>query len=526
MLLQDKIQLFLNSAQSKVCELSLHVGDNLNESFLSIGSTFTAIELLDVIVTLQDETLDWTNKEIESVIDYYTWKAHLNDVALLNFENRESAVISVDSSTTNNDWVPAYNSLSSTVIVNHNYTISEVDRLDERIDNLDFSNLVPQELIDEVEANSSARHTHSNKTVIDQISQTTLNDVAAGKTHSADLTIHVTPTQKNNWDAKVDTSILNSGLATRANVIHAHEISDITGLVQALEDRNPIPGPAGQDGIQPVLQAGTITDGSYSITIDNTNPTTPVLNLVVPKGQDGTDFHIDEYKLSSDRLSTVYNTVNEGYSILGIDNGVMYYRRTMDSFGTPIPATTSTGWYAVQYAGANGWSPVFVIEILQDGSAVYKLVDWTGGTGTKPSIVNVYITSYGYSQNSQEAVSIRGPKGDTGSSGKVMFPDQSGDTLGKSIYDSELKDFVYLDTTLGLIYIKRSDTLGDWSDGYQWKGDTGPQGEQAPFYHFESDSIPAVTISGATWVDTNPLYPFKKYTYFSDSDGSGAWVEL
>ena len=476
MLLQDKIQLFLNKAQSKICELSLEADKDLNESYLSVDKVNMSIELIDITTTLQDETLNWTDKEIESVIDYYTWRAHLNDVALLNFENKESVVVIVDSSTTNNDWVPAYYSLNATVIANHNYIISEVARLDDRIDNLDFSGLVPQELIDEVEANSAARHTHNNKSVLDQVAQSTLNDVASSKSHTLDGTKHVTNAQKFSWDAKVDSATLNARLNTKANVTHVHEIQDVNGLEQALIDRNPVPGPAGQDGLQPVLQAGTITDGSYSITIDSTNPATPILNLVVPKGQDGTDFHIDEYKLSYERLSIAYNTVDEGYSILGTDNGVMYYRRPYDSLNNFIPATTSTGWYAVQFAGANGWSPVFAIEIVNETTSVYKLVNWVGGTGTQPNFVNVYVTPHGYSPNQYEATNIRGPQGIAGPAGKVMFPDQSGDTASRTLYDNALKDFVFLDTALGLIYIKRSDVSADWSDGYQWKGDTGPQG--------------------------------------------------
>lgn len=525
MVLQDKIQVFLNRAQSKICELALDSAKDLSEAYLNSNAITLSIELMDVVEALQDEVLDWTDKELESIIDHYTWKARLNDIALLVFEDKQQTIIVVDSSTVDNSWVPSFNSLSAEVDANHQYTINEAARLDSRINNLDFSNLVPQELLDEVEDNSTARHTHNNKTVLDGITQGKIDEIGLNTTHRNTPQIHITNTERNLWNAKVDTATLNSGLATKANTVHQHEIQDVNGLTQALEDRNPIPGPAGQDGMQPVLIAGTITDGAYSITVDSTNPQSPILNLVVPKGEDGTDFHIDEYLLSAQRLDSVkYDSVDEGYSILGTDNGVMYYRNPTDDLGNFISASTSTGWYAVQYAGANGWSPVFAIENVSVSRSVYKLVSWTGGTGTPPAFNNVYVTPYGYSPNEYEAANIQGIPGPTGAAGKVMFPDVAGDTATKANYDSYPKDFVYLDTTLGLIYIKRSDTSGNWSEGYQWKGDTGNQGPAGSTGPAGADStVPGPqgpigeTGQGYTWKGQwNAITPYVPYDNVSD----------
>lgn len=62
--------------------------------------------------------------------------------------------------------------------------------------------------------------------------------------------------------------------------------------------------------------------------------------------------------------------------------------------------------------GLNGWSPIF--GIVTDGTRrVLQLVDWTGGTGTKPA-VGKYIGSDGLKDTAAEAVDIRGPQGIAG----------------------------------------------------------------------------------------------------------------
>ena len=59
----------------------------------------------------------------------------------------------------------------------------------------------------------------------------------------------------------------------------------------------------------------------------------------------------------------------------------------------------------------------------------------------------------------------------------------------RSQYDAEPKNFAFLATDEGNIYIKNSDTSGDWSDAIAFrgekgdkgdKGDTGEQGPQGP----------------------------------------------
>lgn len=76
-------------------------------------------------------------------------------------------------------------------------------------------------------------------------------------------------------------------------------------------------------------------------------------------------------------------------------------------------ATGATGVAgATGAAGANGWSPILAVE--NDGERrVLRLVDWTGGTGTKPA-TGSYLGPTGFVATAAQATDIRGPQGATG----------------------------------------------------------------------------------------------------------------
>lgn len=64
-----------------------------------------------------------------------------------------------------------------------------------------------------------------------------------------------------------------------------------------------------------------------------------------------------------------------------------------------------------------GWTPV--LAIASDGERrVLKVTDWTGGTGTKPTI-NQYVGSSGFVSTAAAAVDVRGATGATGSTGSA-----------------------------------------------------------------------------------------------------------
>ncbi|MFN3758429.1 MAG: hypothetical protein ACK4SF_04360 [Algoriphagus aquaeductus] len=65
--------------------------------------------------------------------------------------------------------------------------------------------------------------------------------------------------------------------------------------------------------------------------------------------------------------------------------------------------------------GLNGWTPVFAV--LSDGERrVLQVVDWVGGTGTKPT-TGLYVGADGLKVSIGDGVDIRGPQGPAGSGG-------------------------------------------------------------------------------------------------------------
>lgn len=79
---------------------------------------------------------------------------------------------------------------------------------------------------------------------------------------------------------------------------------------------------------------------------------------------------------------------------------------------THFPAAGSSGTPGTD--GNNGWSPVLSIEEVGN-EAKLKLVDWTGGTGSKPVGIGYYVGLTGLVSTFNLGVNIKGPKGDTAS---------------------------------------------------------------------------------------------------------------
>jgi hypothetical protein len=70
--------------------------------------------------------------------------------------------------------------------------------------------------------------------------------------------------------------------------------------------------------------------------------------------------------------------------------------------------------------GDDGWSPI--LSVVADGTRrVLQIVDWTGGTGTKPSVVNQFIGASGIVSTAAAAADIRGAVGPAGSGAGDML---------------------------------------------------------------------------------------------------------
>src|SRR5690606_21861461 len=69
--------------------------------------------------------------------------------------------------------------------------------------------------------------------------------------------------------------------------------------------------------------------------------------------------------------------------------------------------------------GEDGWSPEFAI-VSDDERRVVQIVDWAGGTGTKPA-TGGYVGASGLVSDIAEASDIRGATGETGQAGPGIY---------------------------------------------------------------------------------------------------------
>lgn len=102
--------------------------------------------------------------------------------------------------------------------------------------------------------------------------------------------------------------------------------------------------------------------------------------------------------------------------------------------------------------GFNGWSPV-IATASRGVDVVLQLLDWTGGTGAKPSIIG-YLSTTGIVSNIANATNVRGlqgvqgvkgVKGDTGATGADGV---DGKTVSSIVFNPDLSiTVVYSDTS-------------------------------------------------------------------------------
>ena len=136
-------------------------------------------------------------------------------------------------------------------------------------------------------------------------------------------------------------------------------------------------GDTGNTGPTNTLTIGTVITGAASATITGTAPA-QVLNLAVPQGIQGL----------------------QGIQGPKGDTG-------LQGVQGPKGDTGSQGIQGV--AGLHGWTPKFAV--VTDGTRrVQQVVDWFGGTGSKPA-TGEYVGATGLVATIAQAVDIRGPGG-------------------------------------------------------------------------------------------------------------------
>ena len=152
-------------------------------------------------------------------------------------------------------------------------------------------------------------------------------------------------------------------------------------------------GPPGEAGNAATVDVGTTTTGAPGSNADATNSGTTsaaIINFTIPEGQQG------------DAGTLAVGTVATGAAGSNV---------IITNSGTPSAAILNIT-IPQGDDGNEGWSAVLALET--NGLArVFKVVDWVGGQGTKPTI-NQYIGSTSFVTLIADAVDVRGIPGTTG----------------------------------------------------------------------------------------------------------------
>src|SRR5690606_6072225 len=246
--------------------------------------------------------------------------------------------------------------------------------------------------------------------------------------------------------------------------------SDLLNSLQAQINNLPIPQD-GEDGATPTIQIGTVSEGEeFAVEIDESSTQTNViLNFTLKKGEKGDGFHIDAIGNYSDR--SLYNNEAPGFAFLAQDQGYMYFLISAGNWSGPIA-----------FKGFDGWTPVFGLYTHTESRVLLEITGFMGGTGETPSLVGppgsrFFLSVGGYTTIAENAVNIKGPKGNQGERGRSFTIDASGSD--RSVYDEEDKDFTFLNTDSGKVSWKLSSASGDWSAEFQWSGLQGVPGKSA-----------------------------------------------
>lgn len=220
-----------------------------------------------------------------------------------------------------------------------------------------------------------------------------------------------------------------------------------------------------EDGDRRVLQViswiggeGTPPDsGLYISGSGFTNDISLAIDIRGEQGIQGDPFTIDASGLLSER--NTYDDEGAGFTFLATDTGDVYIKNSIftGDWGPPI-----------SFVGQKGWSPV--LNTVEDGNrVVLRVSDWVGGEGTKPPIGG-YIGNDGFASDPSGGTDIRGLRGE-------FFIDVAGFLSDRGDYDNEERPFTFYATDNGRIYLKNSDAFADWTTGFDWRGERGPDGE-------------------------------------------------
>ncbi len=204
---------------------------------------------------------------------------------------------------------------------------------------------------------------------------------------------------------------------------------------------------------------GADGDSAYQIWLDAGNVGTEqdfLDSLVGPDGSAGADGEAGAD--GADGISAYQVWINAGNE--GTEQDFL------DSLVGPDGAPGADG--ADGEAGADG----------ANGISAYQVWINAGNAGTEQDFLD----------------SLVGPAGADGQDGSNFTVDATGLLANRGTYDDEAEGFSYLATDDGNIYIKNSNTSGDWSGAIPFKGDKGDTGDPGADGVDGSDGISAYQV--------------------------------
>lgn len=485
---------FINKGQTKIRELATYLCDNFDYQGYQSRDSEMALIMLYEFRQLTKQLLD-TNygglsvKEANDLIDYFTAWGDLNKLSTVTYTTYQNII--QDSVTVPGDTY----ALSLELIAEISNRMAGDSALSARVtvlenNQIDPSTIFPPGFFDlqnasnEVVWNDDPRlHTHSNKSILDQISSGLLTDLINLAAHYASYNspgaLHVTAAERTAWNAKVSTSALSSAITALslvyAPIVHTHPISNIVNLQAQLDAMNTnIAAMAGVDGREVELR---ISADHLQWRYVGDVTWLDLGNVKGDQGIQGDPFTINSRGNDSDRFNSIYDSKTDQWTFLADDTGKLYYR-----YPSGGSATTTAGWSAgLQFLGDNGWAPVLGLYVVSTQKTVFQLIDWVGGSGSKPVLdpgsspptpVRWFLGAGGFTLDYTQAINVQGPIGATGT-GPII--EASGNLAGRSAYDNEAAGFIYLrtDVSPNTIYTKQTGGSGDWTPELPWQGPTG-----------------------------------------------------
>lgn len=409
----DIIKKFLNDSRVKIAQLSSVITEQQRDGDQAIfDNVRLRKELIVFNRTLNNAYLDWTRSDILKAIHYYNVKANLNSVPYIELSNTEAFVVDGGYQPTPSGNYATKLELQIETLERENEDNNlqeQINNLEDLINNIDLSSILPAGFLDDV-AYKDELHSHSNKGLLDNITQSHIDIPGLFTAHNNNNERHITSTERNRWDSKVGNTDPRLSDA-RPPLPHTHDPAEIDGLPDLInaiyqEIENNL-AKDGEDGKTPVLSIGDVEEGEEygaSITGDIEDLK---LNITFKPGQPGRDFRIDELGPAANRFSVDYEDI---HIYLATDENNIYIRIKEN------PVTDTDGWSAPIPFGYKGWSPIIGVYQPRANRAVLELIGWVGGTGSPPEIpvpggmdpetARIFIGPNGYTFFENQAVNL------------------------------------------------------------------------------------------------------------------------